>query len=201
MESALFLPGCGRRGRLRVAAGGCKPLTPSFVRGYSGRGPLPSMSSDPAEQQQRWQNPSKTSQGHLSFLQRGSASIPLPCHWHEFGGCCSGTQQGAMPGKKQIWQLERAEVPASCVCLSVYTLSRKRFSWRLSPGMEQLSIFWAEGFQACCQQDALAPDSRLRFWSIASWALLPRGLSTDRMGSTGICPPSAPPHLLVSILS
>lgn len=78
------------------------------------------------------------------------------------------------------------------VCLSVYTLSRKRFSWRLSPGMEQLSICWAEGFQACCQQDALAPDSRLRFWSIASWALLPRGLSTYRMGS-------APPRpLLIS---
>jgi len=48
------------------------------------------------------------------------------------------------------------------VCLSVYTLPEKRFSWRWSPLLEQLSFTcWAEGFQACCGQGALAPDSRV----------------------------------------
>lgn len=53
MEAALFLPGPGRMGRQCEAAGGCKLLTPSFVLGYSSRGPFPSMSSYVAELQWR----------------------------------------------------------------------------------------------------------------------------------------------------
>lgn len=60
------------------------------------------------------------------------------------------------------WRRKRCRPPVS-VCLSVCLHSLwKEILLEMEPTLEQLSFTcWAEGFQACCGQSALAPDSRV----------------------------------------